>query len=107
MLSGIVSVQATVGGSVTVLSGSYITITCSADGVPNPTVTWSRGDKPLRTASPVNNTAMQFVMLSIEDATVADTGEYLCTARSEVGADRESTKVTVIGWCLYTDMFSF
>lgn len=103
MLSGIVSVQATVGGSVTVLSGSYITITCSADGAPNPTVTWSRGDKPLRTTSP----AMQFVMLTIEDATVTDSGEYLCTARSEVGADRESTKVTVIGWCLYTDMFSF
>lgn len=42
-------------------------------------------------------TAAQSGILTIEVATTDDTGDYLCTAMSEVGVDQESTKITVIG----------
>ena len=96
-LSDIVPVQATVGSAITALSGSRITIACLADGIPTPTVAWNRGEELLHTSSTGNKTAVSSGILTIANATTDDTGEYLCTAMSEVGVDRESSKVTVIG----------
>ena len=96
-LSEIAPVQATVGSVVTVLSGTRITITCSADGVPTPTVAWSKGEDMIPTSSAGNRVTVKSGVLTIEDATTSDSGDYLCTAMSEVGVDQESTKATVIG----------
>ena len=86
------------GGSVvTVLSGTRITITCSAIGTPTPSVAWSRGEELIYTSSAGNMTAAHNGILTIDDASTNDTGDYLCTAMSEVGVDQESTKITVIG----------
>lgn len=85
------------GSVVTVLSGTRITITCSAVGTPTPSVAWSRGEELIRTPSAGNTTAAHTGILTIEDASTKDTGDYLCTAMSEVGVDQESTKITVIG----------
>ena len=46
-------------------------------------------------------TAAHNGILTIDDASTNDTGDYLCTAMSEVGVDQESTKITVIGQILY------
>lgn len=89
--------KATVGSVLTVLLGTRITITCSADGIPTPTVAWSKGEELIHTSSADNRTIVQSGVLTIDDATTGDSGDYLCTAMSEVGADQESTKVTVIG----------
>lgn len=96
-LSEIVPVRATVGSVVTVLSGTRITITCSADGIPTPTMAWSKGEQLLHTSSPDNRLTVQFGILTIDNATAGDTGDYQCTAMSEVGSDQETTKVTVVG----------
>ena len=97
-LSEIVPVRATAGSVVTVLSGTRITITCSADGIPTPTMAWSKGEQLLHTtSSPDNRVTAQSGILTIDNATADDTGDYQCTAMSEVGSDQESTKVTVVG----------
>ena len=85
------------GSVVTVLSGTRITITCSAIGTPTPSVAWSRGEELIHTSSAGNMTALHNGVLTIDDASTNDTGDYLCTAMSEVGVDQESTKITVIG----------
>ena len=79
--------QATAGSVLTVLSGTKIVITCSAEGVPTPSVAWTKGDKLIHTS----------YVLTIENATVRDSGDYLCTAMSEVGSDQESTMINVVG----------
>ncbi|XP_068741513.1 hemicentin-1-like isoform X2 [Montipora capricornis] len=85
-LSEIAPVQATAGSVLTVLSGTKIVITCSAEGVPTPSVAWTKGDKLIHTS----------YVLTIENATVRDSGDYLCTAMSEVGSDQESTMINVV-----------
>ena len=85
------------GSVVTVLSGTRITITCSAVGTPTPSVAWSRGEELIHTSSARNMTAAHNGVLTIDDASTNDTGDYLCTAMSEVGVDQESTRITVIG----------
>ena len=89
--------EATAGSVVTVLSGTRITITCSAYGTPTPSVAWTRGEELIHTSSAGNMTAADTGVLVIENASTDDSGDYLCTAMSEVGADQESTKITVIG----------
>lgn len=91
------AVEATAGSAVTVLAGTRITITCSAYGTPTPSVAWSRGEELIHTSSADNMTAARTGILTIKNASTDDTGDYLCTAMSEVGADQESTKITVIG----------
>ena len=88
-LSDRLPIEAIAGNVVTVLFGTNITVTCSADGVPTPSVAWSREEKLIPTT--------QSGILRIENSTAEDTGDYLCTAMSEVGVDQESTKITVIG----------
>ena len=89
------------GSVVTVLSDTRITITCSAVGTPTPSVAWSRGDELIHTSSACNMTAAHTGILTIDAASTNDTGDYLCTAMSEVGVDQESTKITVMGQILY------
>lgn len=96
-LSDRVPVEAKAGSGVTVLSGTRITITCSAHGTPTPSVAWSKGEELIHTTSAHNMTAAHTGILTIENASTDDTGDYLCTAMSEVGSDQESTKITVIG----------
>ena len=89
--------EVSAGSVVTVLSGTRVTIRCSAVGTPTPSVVWSRGKELMHTSSTGNMTAAHTSILTIEDASTNDTGDYLCTAMSEVGVDQESTKITVIG----------
>ena len=79
--------QATAGSVLTVLSGSSIVITCSAEGFPTPSVAWTKGEQLIHKSDE----------LTIVNATKSDTGDYLCTAMSETGSDQESTKITVMG----------
>ena len=88
-LSDRLPVQAIAGNVVTVLSGTSITVTCSADGLPTPSLAWSREEQLITTT--------QSGILRVENSTAEDSGDYLCTAMSEVGVDQESTKITVIG----------
>ena len=88
--------QAVVGGAITVLPGSQVTVTCPSEGIPTPTVMWSRTDD-MALAPLENRTAMQPGVLVISNASINDSGEYVCTAKSEIGLDSDSTRITVIG----------
>ena len=110
-------VRATIGSVITVLSDTQITVTCSADGIPDPTVAWSKGEELLDMSSTASRVTVKGGVLTIKNATTVDSGDYVCTAMSEVGVDQESSKVTVIGksWmirfapcrCLSLQSFSF
>ena len=51
----------------------------------------------IHTSSADSRVTVKSGVLTIERSTTSDSGDYLCTAMSEVGVDQESTKVTVIG----------
>jgi Down syndrome cell adhesion protein len=64
--------------------GNQISIHCSASGYPQPKITWFRGksknSKEFQTMGLKNNT------LSVNFATTADEGFYMCQANNEIGS---------------------
>ncbi|UYV84878.1 IGSF9B [Cordylochernes scorpioides] len=67
--------------------GESITLTCEADGSPNPTISWFKNGLPLDAAS----------QLRIGSVRQADIGDYMCVARNREGSVSATAKVIVAG----------
>ena len=77
---------------VPVILGETLVVQCAAVGVPIPTITWMKDNKPLKTSDRVNIT--DDGALIIMDAIPQDVGEYHCVGRSPAGM----SKALVILW---------
>ena len=71
---------------VPVILGETLVLQCAAVGVPMPTITWVKDDKPLNSNDRINIT--DDGTLIIRDAIPQDVGEYHCVGRSPAGTDR-------------------
>ena len=76
-----------VGQTLSVLSGTNVSIDCSVSGVPKPEITWSRDGRVLVKES----------LLIIDNVTSEDTGVYLCKAFNLEGEVAASSMVNVTG----------
>ncbi|XP_060069782.1 hemicentin-1-like [Ylistrum balloti] len=76
---------------VLVASGDMAVLVCAANGIPNPKITWFRGDVQLRKLSYVNITDDGVLM--ILGTQQQDGGQYRCVATNEAGTD--SAEVTL------------
>ncbi|WAR31266.1 HMCN1-like protein [Mya arenaria] len=79
-----------------VLKGEELTLDCVAEGNPTPTITWdtpSRGQSLTMADSTASVTLTSSGSLRVKVMTLADTGEYTCTASNHVGTALVSTLV--------------
>ena len=89
------------GTTFTYLSGDTVSFTCTADGVPTPTIAWLRDNTALlvnldnrlsveTTTLPglrLYITESRRSVLTISDLTVKDSGRYSCKATNGIGTD--------------------
>ena len=88
-----------------VREGKTTTITCEALGYPPPTVVWSRTNGILNDRVSVSdnvsvptgygNVTRVSVNLTITNASIEDTGVYMCSASNEIGSDDSNVNITV------------
>lgn len=64
-----------------------ITLTCDAQGVPPPTVSWKRGSELLGSGR----------SLTISRAQITDSSEYTCLAVNSAGSTSAAATVDVLG----------
>ena len=78
--------------SLTVTQNQTATFYCSADGNPEPSVSWSKkgGTKLISTDDKVNK-------LEITNVAYNDSGKYVCTATNILGQDKKEMKLLVEG----------
>jgi hypothetical protein len=76
---------------VNVSLGQNVTLDCVARGYPTPTITWS-GTGGLPGSSRVESNGS----LTITNVTRSDLGQYVCTARSDLGAKSHSVSLELI-----------
>lgn len=81
---------------VTVVQGSLVTLTCKARGVPPPTLTWLKDDRPL---SLHHNLLLdgRETRLQLPDVSPSDAGLYSCVASNQAGSSTKSFNLTVLG----------
>ncbi|GFO31376.1 follistatin-related protein 5 [Plakobranchus ocellatus] len=78
------------------LHGLDIELKCHAEGVPKPTLFWSKGDEPLYSSK---HTTFYYdgSHVVIHDAKVdEDAGTYTCSAHNQAGTTRKSVSVSVL-----------
>lgn len=83
-----------VGQTLSVLSGTKVTVECPVSGIPKPDVTWSRDDSKLDTDGSL---AVKDSVLIINSVTIGDMGVYLCKAGNLLGEVVASSMVNVTG----------
>ena len=84
-----------VGITVQMFSGTSLTLECSAEGSPQPSVSWTRNGEALE---PKNRVSISNDgTMIIKNARVADTGRYMCSARSPIGETYQASSVYVKG----------
>ena len=88
-------VNVTIGSDVSIVSGTPLTVRCPVRGVPMPKIVWAKGKTVVESGSRIgmdcNGT------LTIYQARLEDSGEYVCTADNYAGMDMAFTTVTVYG----------
>ncbi|KAF5908817.1 intercellular adhesion molecule 5 isoform X1, partial [Clarias magur] len=72
--------------------GETVSLSCTAEGNPEPEVTWSF-------QSQTKATGRRQTTLTISEATFVDDGLYTCTAMNDLGNDTRTVKVHVEGDC--------
>ena len=70
---------------VNVSLGENVTLDCVTTGSPTPTVTWSGVDELPKSSRVESNGS-----LIIENVTQSDLGQYVCTARNDLGTKSHS-----------------
>ncbi|XP_014899244.1 vascular cell adhesion protein 1b [Poecilia latipinna] len=73
---------------VEVMSGSPLTLSCSAEGNPEPTITWTAGGRPLP-----GGRGGQLVLSAVK---LSDAGRYECEARNSEGNRTAAVNITVL-----------
>ena len=101
--------------------GNTITFVCVAYGIPDPSISWNRGDTTLSNGSRVTiyeelltDNGVTFVQSILElcSAEVEDAGQYSCFAENNLGNDTATFVLTVNGKalayvCMYCQMNVF
>lgn len=77
--------------------------TCIATGHPQPIITWNKSEGVL----PESRTIIQNASLTIVNATVNDSGLYVCTATNSVGTESSFVELTVVRLPYITIQTSF
>ena len=72
------------------VKGEKTELRCSASGLPNPNVMWTRLGVELIEGR-------RFAVLSLNNVTKADQGIYRCTANNSQGQKSATMKLTVVG----------
>ena len=83
------SINITIGEKLTILDKSNVTVECSAEGVPPPSLSWSKDGVKLK--------SLQSNLLHLRDIAREDTGRYTCTAENFLGFVSQSTLLSVRG----------
>ena len=75
------------------------TFQCFVSGIPQPTVTWSRGGTVLTTSGDVINSSMTNFSISLNLAGVTNDfeGNYTCSASSFAGVKNKTAELIVDG----------
>ncbi|XP_064487528.1 cell adhesion molecule Dscam2-like [Ornithodoros turicata] len=79
---------------VTRISGTNVTLTCSARGIPLPKVTWSKIDGGTNDRTPIKATEGEssgMSTITIHNVGKSHQGQYICTATNGVGNDLSRT----------------
>ena len=87
-------VSVVIGTRVTMLPGGRLQITCSASGIPEPSISWLRRNKQITSSgrfSIVNTT------LIIQPIELDDRGSFTCAANNTLGRQTYSTTVDIVG----------
>ncbi|XP_012942941.1 hemicentin-1 [Aplysia californica] len=73
--------------------GDQARLTCIADGIPAPNITWYRADRMLQSAYNVDITRNgQLIISNVQDS---DAGDYRCVAQNEAGSDSVNLSLEV------------
>ena len=89
-------------GSVNVSYYSTVNLTCEVQSLTKPNVTWiSNTDVTLLSNSLVSNNDIHNSNLTLEQVTLDNIGEYICTAENEGGVMSDVINVTVYGKSIY------
>ena len=83
------SINITIGEKLTILDKSNVTVECSAEGVPPPSLSWRKDEIKLK--------GLQSNLLRLRNITRDDTGRYTCTAENFLGFVSQSTLLSVRG----------
>ena len=92
--------------TVTVVSGSSLTLSFTSRGSPPDTFTWRKDSGPIEQSTSitkVTHTSTSAVFradYSIHSVTTSDSGTYTCTVSNPIGSDSETITVNVTGKCL-------
>ncbi|KAG7480323.1 immunoglobulin superfamily member 10 [Solea senegalensis] len=95
-----------VGGnaaSFTILSNSDAFLPCEAVGNPRPDITWKRFSTRTGNSFTIKGTMDKFQVLSngtlfIQNASIADRGQYLCLAENDHGSDKLLVTLSVVAY---------
>lgn len=86
------------------LSGSSITLTCNAFGIPEPELMWEKDGQLLNNSSITHVSSQVYssvLTLTIGSVVSEDGGEYACVATNRGGTDRDSRQLQVLGTCTF------
>ena len=86
-----------VGGTVEVLSGTKVTLTCKYSGFPEPTVKWNVLDKEGQVIKRDEGHEVINGSLALTALQPSDSAEYVCSVRNVAGTASASTKLKVFG----------
>ena len=89
------AVTGSVGVSVQTFTGTSLTLKCSAEGSPKPTVSWSKNGERLESKDRISIKGDGTMI--IKNTRVSDTGRYMCFAKSVIGEAYEASSVYVRG----------
>ena len=94
-----------VGAEVSALTGTKVSLQCSATGVPSPRVVWSKLERgELQSLLGLADSSSSTLVIS--NSTVGDNGLYQCTAISQIGVGTQETKLTFFGKLFWFVLFT-
>ncbi|RUS75523.1 hypothetical protein EGW08_016713 [Elysia chlorotica] len=76
--------------------GLDIELRCHAEGVPKPTLHWSKGDQPLHTSKKTSFYYDSSHVVIHKATAESDAGTYTCTAHNQAGTTKKSVSVSVL-----------
>ncbi|GAB1285527.1 Hemicentin-1 [Apodemus speciosus] len=79
----------------TVVRNKPVTLQCIANGIPNPSITWLKGEQPVNTAHGNLRIQSSGRVLQIAKALLEDAGRYTCVATNAAGEAHQHTQLHV------------